>query len=77
MIVSLNARSMDDLETIAGHLSYSANFFREQGEYLLAAQVKSRAQEINQHLLRREADHRQYVARQLSLVPPGTYDEPA
>jgi hypothetical protein len=71
MSVSLATMTVAELDDAFDSLSHSSAFLRTRGEYALAMKLKSRASEINQHLLRREADHRQMVARQLSLVPPG------
>jgi hypothetical protein len=77
MIVSLSAMTITELDLAASHLSYTASFLRSTGHYSLAAQLISRRNEINQHVLRREADHRQFILQQLSIVPPGAYDDPA
>jgi hypothetical protein len=65
-----------ELDAAAEALGRASSVCRELGLYGLSTQLRSLMQEVNQHLLRREADHRQYVARQLSLVPPSAYDEP-
>jgi hypothetical protein len=76
MIVSLNAYSLEELDLVADQLGQVASFLRSTGQYDVAARLISRRNLVNQHILRREADHRQYVARQLSLVRPSAYDEP-
>jgi hypothetical protein len=77
MFVALSTLTTAEIEHGIDALSFSAAFLRGLGHYSLAAQCKSRAQELNQHLLRREADHRQMMARQLSLAPPGAYENPS
>ncbi len=66
-----------ELDAAAEKLAAASSVCRDLGLYGLSTQLRSLMQEVNQHLLRREADHRQYVARQLSLAPPSTYDGPA
>lgn len=74
MNVRLSTLTSAELEEAMVTLARAAQFFRLLGEYRLAVQCKSRAAECGQHLLRREADHRQNIARQLSLAPPGAYE---
>jgi hypothetical protein len=76
MFVGLSSLTTAEIEHAIDALSLSSVFLRALGHYSLAAQCKSKATELNQHLLRREADRRQMMDRQLSLAPPGAYENP-
>lgn len=69
MNIRLSTLTNAELEAAHASLSESASLLRALGDYFIAASVKSRAQECNQTLLVREADRRQFKARQLELVP--------
>ncbi len=73
-LVGYSTQELDELFLALGAVS---RFYREQGLWSASAQAKANASLINQHLIRRQADHRQFVARQLSLAPPGAYEPPA
>ncbi len=77
MLVGLSSFSSSELDLAATQLSSTVAFLRSIGRYSLASQNLAVRNEVNQHLLRREADHRQELARQLSLCPPGAYEQPA
>lgn len=77
MDVRVSTYSQSELEAFEVHLRIASSFARSLGRHHLAVMLNQVLSEIHQHTLRLEADRRQYVARQLSLVPPGAYDEPS
>jgi hypothetical protein len=76
MNVRLSTLTDDELADASDKLSSSAVFLRSLGRYQAAAQCLSVSRECCQILIRRGDDHRDSLARQLSLIPPGAYDEP-
>jgi hypothetical protein len=77
MNVRLSTMTSSELETAMAHLVGAGLFFRSIGDYMFAAKCKSRASECAQHLIVRENDRRVLAVRQLSLCPPGAYEQPA
>lgn len=76
MIVRLSTLTTAELEGLHDQMANCATWLKTLGHYAGSCSCRAVAQEAAQHLLRRQADQRQYVARQLSLVPPSTYEEP-
>jgi len=74
MDVRLTTLTVNELSELHDGMRQAAQWFRVLGKYQAAATAKAVSAECSQILLRREADHRQHVARQLSLTPPGAYD---
>jgi hypothetical protein len=74
MIVRITTLTNDELERLEESMRDSALWLRMLGNYAQASVCKSIQMTASQHLLRREADHRQEVARQLTLIPPGAYE---
>jgi hypothetical protein len=70
----LSTLTIAELEAMHAQMRECAVWFRFLGRYSAAAQAKAVSAECSQHLLRREADSRQHIARQLSLAPRGAYE---
>jgi len=77
MNVRLTTLSTAELEEIEVTMRDAALWLFLVGRYGPATTCRSLGAEASQTLLVREADARQYRDRQLSLAPPGAYDEPA
>jgi hypothetical protein len=75
MHVRLTTLTDDELVHASDVLSSSAVILRGLGRYSAAAVALSTSREACQILIQRGEDHRDLLARQLSLVPRGAYDE--
>lgn len=75
MATTVNAMTLEELDTGSEVLARSALWLRALGQYQTAASCLAQSRLLNQAALAREAALRQDKSRQLSLCPPGAYDE--
>lgn len=75
MELNLSQVPTKDLEEFAGHLFQAASSLRSLALYSLAARVRAVQVAIDGEALQRASDAVKEQDRQLSLVPPGAYDE--
>jgi hypothetical protein len=76
MIVRLSTLTTGELVAIEANLGSASLTLRMLGHYPAATVARAVQRECAQHLLRRQADMRQNIARQMSLTPPGAYEAP-
>jgi len=74
--ISLVHWSMAELDEAYDHLTGATRTARALGRYALGATLLSARGEIWQEISRRQAESVTYTPRQLSMVPPTTYDRP-
>lgn len=73
----LSAWSTKDLDSAYDTLGEAASLVRADGRYHLSAMLLAMRSEINSILMQRSTELLMHSARQLSLVPPGAYDDPS